>query len=97
MLFIYIVGLILISLIINDLMSVSSGGVVYALLITKWVSIFSLLSLISFSLLKIFNIATNPFEKKKKKLDKNTKRDRILSKEKLYTQSDLIMQKYMKE
>ena len=93
MLFVYLVSLILISFIINDLMSIATGVVVYILLLIKWVSIISLLGLIGFSILKIFNIATNPFESKEVE---DTKKDRILSKEKLSTQSDLIMQKYMK-
>jgi len=105
MLFIYVVSLILISFIVNDLMSIATGVAVYILLLIKWVSILSLLSLIGFSILKIFNIATSPFESKddeatksnKEKLSIDTKKERILSKEKLFTQSDLIMQKYMKD
>ena len=105
MLFIYVVSLILVSFIINDLISISTGVAVYILLLIKWVSILSLLSLIGFSILKIFNIATNPFESKenettksnKEKISTDTKKDRILAKEKLFTQSDLIMQKYMKD
>ena len=105
MLFVYLVALMLISFIINDLMSVSTGVAIYILLLIKWVSILSLLSLIGFSILKIFNIATNPFESKedevtksnKEKVFTDTKKDRILAKEKLFTQSDLIMQKYMKD
>jgi hypothetical protein len=76
-----------------------------AQLLIKWVSILSLLSLIGFSILKIFNIATNPFEKKqdevvqdtKEHTFQGTKKDRILAKEKLFTRSDLILQKYMKD
>jgi len=105
MLFVYLVALMLISFIINDLMSISTGVAVYILLLIKWVLILSLLSLIGFSILKIFNIATNPFESKedevtksnKEKLFTDTKKDRILAKEKLFTQSDLIMQKYIKD
>ena len=105
MLFVYVVALILVSFIINDLMSISTGVSVYILLLIKWVAILSLLSLIGFSILKIFNIATNPFESKenevtksdKEKVSIDTKKDRILAKEKLFTQSDLIMQKYMKD
>lgn len=64
MLIVYVVSLILISFIINDLMSISTGVTVYILLLIKWASILSLLSLIGFSILKILNIATNPFESK---------------------------------
>jgi len=105
MLFIYVVALMLVSFIINDLMSISTGVAVSALLLIKWISILSLLSLIGFSILKIFNIATNPFESNenevtsnnKEKVSTGTKKDRILAKEKLFTTSDLIVQKYMKE
>lgn len=105
MLFVYVVSLVLISFIINDLMSISTGAMVYIFLLVKWIAIISLLSLIGFSLLKIFNIATNPFEVKQNEVSKddeaqvsqNTKKDRILAKEKLFSRSDLIVQKYMKD
>ena len=104
MLCIYVVLLILFSLIINDVISIATGGIVYILLPIKWIVILSLLSLIAFSVLKIFNIASNPFESKDKEKDKNTKqtpsgtkRERILAKEELFTQSDLILQKYIKD
>lgn len=104
-LFVYVVSLILISFIINDLMSISTGVTVYILLLIKWASILSLLSLIGFSILKILNIATNPFESKENEVTKNdkskvstdTKKERILAKEKLFTTSDIIVQKYMKD
>ena len=105
MLIVYVVSLILISFIINDLMSISTGVSVYILLLIKWASILSLLSLIGFSILKILNIATNPFESKENEVTKNdkskvstdTKKERILAKEKLFTTSDIIVQKYMKD
>ena len=105
MLIVYVVSLILISFIINDLMSISTGVTVYILLLIKWASILSLLSLIGFSILKILNIATNPFESKENEVTKNdkskvstdTKKERILAKEKLFTTSDIIVQKYMKD
>ncbi|MDQ7060902.1 MAG: hypothetical protein Q9M43_07075 [Sulfurimonas sp.] len=55
--------------------------------------------------MKIFNIAVNPFEAKSEdkvikddetKVSQDIKKERILRKEKLFTQSDLILQKYMK-
>jgi len=104
MLSVYIVSLILFSFMINDVISVATGGLVYILLPIKWIVILSLLGLIAFSVLKIFNIAANPFESKPidKKTDVKqtpsaTKKERILAKEKLFTQSDLILQKYMKD
>ncbi|MCD4667313.1 MAG: hypothetical protein K8R44_01755 [Sulfurimonas sp.] len=102
MLFVYLVALMLVSFIINDLMSISTGVAVYILILIKWVSILALLSLIGFSILKIFNIATNPFKSKEDEINESckaqdVKKDRILAKERLFTQSDLIMQKYMKD
>ena len=98
-----IISLILISLIINDAISVASGISIYIFLIVKWISILSLLILIGYSLIKIINIATSPFinednennSPEKEVID--TKKDRILNKEKLFTKSDLILQKYMKD
>ena len=105
MLFIYVTSLILISFILNDLISISSGITIYILLLIKWLSILLLLGLVGFSILKILNIATNPFEKHEKEdmdTDKtkdpvHNKKNRILEKDQLFTTSDLIMQKYMKD
>jgi hypothetical protein len=105
MLFIYVTSLILISFILNDLINISSGISIYILLLVKWLSILLLLGLVVFSILKILNIATNPFEKHEKEVvdtDKtkapvNNKKNRILEKDQLFTTSDLIMQKYMKD
>ena len=94
-LFSSVLTLVLFSFIINDFIAISTGLSVYVLLFVKWLSIFLLLGLIGFSILKIFNIATTPFETEEV-LSIDTKKDRILDKEKLFTQSDLIMQKYMK-
>ena len=54
------------------------------------------------TILKIINIATIPFtsEKVVSSTDEtvvDSKKDRILNKEKLFTKSDLILQKYMKD
>jgi len=104
MLFIAIVALILVSFIMDDMMGVSFGISLYLLLLVKWVLILTLWSVIGFSILKIFNIATNPFESQGNKTSKDkqenytdTKKDRILAKEELFTQSDLILQKYIKD
>ena len=104
MLCVYVVSLILFSFMINDVISIATDEIIYILLPIKWIVILSLLSLIAFSMLKIFNIASNPFESKDKKRYENTKqtpsatkRERILTKEKLFTQSDLILQKYIKD
>ena len=104
MLFTCIVSLILFSLIMNDVINITTSEIIYMLLPLKWIVILFLFSLIAFSVLKIFNIAANPFESKLidketeniKQTLNNTKKERILAKEKLFTQSDLILQKYMK-
>jgi len=95
MLFIYIVVLILGSLILTDMMNIASGSSVYIFLLIKWSFVLVLMSLIVFSIFKILNVATNPFEKTKEK--PNDKKSRIISKEELFTKSDLIIQKYMKD
>jgi len=98
LLFVYLVALILFLFLISDLLSVATGLSVYIILAVKWTVIPILLALISFSILKIFNIASNPFDSKGEELAVNdTKKEKILSKQKLQTQSDLIIQKYMKD
>lgn len=47
--------------------------------------------------MKILNVARNPFEKKESVVKKDSKKNRIIEKEKLSTKSDLILQKYMKD
>lgn len=101
--FVSVIALIVLSLIVNDLISVASGMNVYILLIIKWVGIFFLLGFIGYSVLKIVNAITTPFTTEEKAVSTNTvvmldnKKDRILAKEKLNTKSDLILQKYMKD
>ncbi len=103
-LFLSIGAFIVISFIMSDAMSVASGISLYVLLITKWIILLSLLIVMAFSVLKIFNIATSPFAEtkdssvaKKSSKSDSSKKKRILDKEKLYTKSDLILQKYMKD
>ena len=97
MLAVYLVLMVLISLILNDLIGVATGMNIYVLLLVKWISILLLLVLIVRNVVKIFHVATNPFEKKEDEKVVDTKKERILAKEKLFTKSDLILQKYMKE
>ena len=98
MLFVYFVALMLSMFLLSDILSIATGPFVYIVLAVKWTVIPVLLALISFSIVKIFNIASNPFDSKGEELTvKDTKKEKILSKQKLHTQSDLILQKYMKE
>jgi predicted neutral ceramidase superfamily lipid hydrolase len=101
-LLISIVLLIVLSFMLNDAISIATGMSIYMLLMVKWISILSLLSLIGYSILKIVNIATAPLTMKKSGQTNSeevidNKKDRILNKEKLYTKSDLILKKYMKD
>jgi len=98
MLFVYFILFALFIFITSDLLSIATGLSVYIILAVKWTVIPILLTLIYFSIVKIFNIASNPFESNgKEPAVKDTKKEKILSKEKLQTQSDLILQKYMKD
>jgi len=83
---------------LSDILSITTGPFVYIVLAVKWTVIPVLLALISFRIVKIFNIASNPFDSNREELAVNdSKKEKILSKEKLRTQSDLILQKYMRK
>ena len=96
MLFIYVVSIFLVSFILNDMMAVASSTVGYLFILVKWVLVLILLGLSFFTLVKIINVASSPFESTRSKTV-DEKKERILSKEKLQTKSDLIMQKYTKD
>ena len=100
MLFVYIVSLILISLIMNDIIAVSGGGFVYIFLMIKWIVILTLLGLIGFTLLKIFNVIKNPFEREQKDIKvalSDSKKEHILSLDELVSKSDSIINRYIKD
>ena len=97
MLAVYIISLVLLNFILNDLIGVATGMVIYVLIFVKWISILVLLILIAFTLLKIFSHASSPFENKDDEKTLDCKKTRILAKEKLSTKSDLILQKYVKD
>lgn len=95
------VFLLLFIFIINDISAISSGVTVTILLLVKWIVILTIFSLIARTTLQIVNIATTPFEKVESELSGSeqkikTKKEYILGKEKLYTKSDTILRKYMK-
>lgn len=97
MLFVYFIGLVLFTFFISDLLSIATGSYLYIVITLKWTVIPTLLLLLFLTLIKIINIASKPFDSNKsdeKPLD--SKKENILSKEKLYTQSDLILQKYLR-
>lgn len=97
MLAVYVVVLILLSLMFSDFISIASGVSLYVLIFVKWVSVVLLLILIAITLAKIFSLATTIFEKSEDMKELDVKKEKILSKEKLSTKSDLILQKYMKK
>ena len=96
------VSLILLSFILNDLISVSSGMSIYILLGIKWLGVLILLGLVGYNTIKIINVATTPFETTKvlpistKKNIHDAKKEYILNKDRLLTKSDLIVQKYQR-
>ena len=93
------------SFMMNDIIGVSSGITLYMLMMAKWVLIITMLGLISFSLLKIINIAMNPFSSKTATQEVvnvtepvvDTKKENILNKEQIFTKSEMILQKYKKD
>jgi len=90
------VMLILSWLMLDDLIPHLAGMNVFIFLTIKWVSIILLLGVMWFNILHIFNIATNPLNSQEDEVTK-TKKNKILTKDKLFTKSDLIMQKYTKD
>jgi hypothetical protein len=100
-LLICIVSLVLVTFIMSDIISVASGMTLHLLIIIKWLLVIGLMGFISYHILKIINIATTPFSKDTKAQAANTskvdsKKERILNKEKLFTKSDSILEKYIK-
>ena len=95
------VGMVVFSFIINDIISVSHGVGLYVLLGVKWLVLLALLGLMLYSFLKVLNLASSPFENEKKGLvvishaKADDKKEYILAKDKLYTKSEQILQKYM--
>ena len=96
------VFLLLFIFIINDILAISSGVAVTILLFVKWIVILTIFSLIARTTLQLINITTTPFEKVESELSVSeqkikSKKEHILGKEKLYTKSDMILEKYMKD
>ena len=96
-LMIYISLIVIVNLIFNDLISISTETAVYNILFIKWVTNILLLALIILSLLNIFHVATNPLQTKISEKKEDLKKKKILGKEKLYTRSEQILQKYKRD
>ena len=96
-----IVSLVLVTFIMSDIIGVASGMTLHLLIIIKWLLVIGLMGFILFNMLKIINIATTPFSKYTQAKAVNTskvdsRKERILNKEKLFTKSDSILEKYIK-
>ena len=93
--------LIFFTLILNDLLSVADGVNIYLLLITKWVGIFAIFAFMVRTLLQIISMATTLSHKDDtptySSTTKESKKEHILAKERLYTKSETILEKYMKD
>lgn len=93
MLIVYATSILIVNLIANDFIAINQGTMVYMLIFMKWIITLLLLGILLFTLLKIINIASNPLKSIDTK-DVDERKERILSKKTLLTQSDLIIQKY---
>ena len=96
--------IILSSLILSDVMTVASGLSLYLLIALKWIIILSLMFLMVLSILKILELAlpvpintkqTNVIEVHNEAV--NRKKEIILNKGRIFTESDMILQKYTRD
>jgi len=101
-LFVSLVALLVSSFMMNDLIAISTGITLYSLVIAKWALILILLGLIAWSVLKIINRAIDLFGFKTTNTEDSTdapkdiRKEKILNKDKLFTKSEIILQKYTK-
>ena len=96
----FFIILLFFTFIINDLLAVVNGVNIYILLSLKWIVIFLLFTLIARSFLKIMDMATtlsnNDNTPTNRVKSQDNKREYILTKEKLFSKEDTILEKYMK-
>lgn len=64
------------------------------LVIVKWIVILILLAVITFNVSQIYKALPTPFKKEKKDQIVDSKKERIISKERLLSRSDMIINKY---
>ena len=99
-LIILIFSLIFFVLIINDLLGVVDEMSIYILGV-KWVVIFTLITLIVRTFLKIIYIEISVFNRDNALTSnielEDSKREYILNKERLFSKNETILKKYMKE
>jgi len=86
-----IVMMITLSLIFSDLIVMAEDTERYFLVGIKWLLLFGLLGLIGYQLRKIFLQSSLPFEKNR---STNVKREQLMTKEKLQSRSEMIINKY---
>lgn len=98
-----LITILLSSLIISDVMTFASGLNPYVLIVLKWCINLSMILLIALTLLKIIKLATpTPIIIKPKKQVRmakraaNKKKETTLKQDKLFTESEMILQKYAK-
>ena len=98
-----LITILLSSLIISDVMTVVSGLNLYVLIVLKWCINLSMIFLIALMLLKIINLATPApvIIKPNKEVTVtkeavNRKKETTLKKDRLFTESEMILQKYAK-
>lgn len=93
MLVVYVISILIVNLIANDFIAINQGTMVYILIFMKWIFTLLLLGFLLFTLLKVINIASNPLKSTDTK-DVDERKERIISRKTLLTQSNLIIQKY---
>ena len=98
-----LITILLSGLMISDVMTVVSGLDLYILIVLKWCIILSMILLIALTLLKIIKLATPaPIIKKLikevtvAKEAGNSKKETTLKKDRLFTESEMILHKYEK-
>jgi len=85
---------------INDFINISKSSDLYMLIVLKWAIIIILIFLILYNIIKIINIAINPFKEEQTSLKEKKQefeKTYILKKKKLFTKSDKIINKYIKK
>jgi hypothetical protein len=95
------------SAVLNDFISATQGIHLYTLIALKWIVVIALLGLMVLKILKIINVTiSNPLSIQKTVQQKrvtlgqekfNAKKEHIMQKTTLLTESDMIIQKYTKE
>jgi len=98
--FVALLVMVVSTFILNDVIEVSDTNTIFVLIATKWFIILTMLTVMGFSIFKILSTTINPLSSSKPKeivktaVIVDTKKVRILNKEKLTSRSEQIMNKY---